>query len=123
MKNSHRAVPTSFIVPRFVLPHPVLSQLTSQLRGLVLRPLVPCFLAAVLCSIGVGAQEKTAEPSHASGWVVIPVEEYRVLRAKAYPVEHDPEPPPLDATSPAWTTTCMWPAIWPRDEPHSPSMF
>ncbi len=30
--------------------------------------------------------------------MVIPVEEYRVLRAKAYPVEHDPEPPPLDAT-------------------------
>jgi hypothetical protein len=29
---------------------------------------------------------------------VIPVEEYRVLRAKAYPVDHDPEPPPLDAT-------------------------
>jgi len=29
---------------------------------------------------------------------VIPVDEYRVLRAKAYPVEHDPEPPPLDAT-------------------------
>jgi len=29
---------------------------------------------------------------------VIPVEEYRVLRAKAYPVEHDPEPPPVDAT-------------------------
>lgn len=44
------------------------------------------------------AQEKTIEPSHAAGWVVIPVEEYRVLRAKAYPVEHDPEPPPLDAT-------------------------
>jgi hypothetical protein len=44
------------------------------------------------------AEEKTAELSHATGWVVIPVEEYRVLRAKAYPVEHDPEPPPLDAT-------------------------
>ena len=29
---------------------------------------------------------------------MIPVDEYRVLRAKAYPVEHDPEPPPLDAT-------------------------
>jgi hypothetical protein len=26
------------------------------------------------------------------------VEEYRVLRAKAFPVEHDPEPPPMDAT-------------------------
>jgi hypothetical protein len=44
------------------------------------------------------AQEKPAESPHAAGWVVIPVEEYRVLRAKAYPVEHDPEPPPLDAT-------------------------
>ena len=41
---------------------------------------------------------KAVEPSHAAGWVVIPVEEYRVLRAKAYPVEHDPEPPPMDAT-------------------------
>jgi hypothetical protein len=38
------------------------------------------------------------EPSHIAGWVVIPVDAYRVLRAKAYPVEHDPEPPPLDAT-------------------------
>ncbi|MBZ5688098.1 MAG: hypothetical protein LAP86_24045 [Acidobacteriia bacterium] len=44
------------------------------------------------------AQEKPAESAHAAGWVVIPVEEYRVLRAKAYPVERDPEPPPLDAT-------------------------
>jgi hypothetical protein len=44
------------------------------------------------------AEEKTADLSRATGWVVIPVEEYRVLRAKAYPVEHDPEPPPLDAT-------------------------
>jgi hypothetical protein len=44
------------------------------------------------------AQEKPLDSSHIAGWVVIPVEEYRVLRAKAYPVEHDPEPPPLDAT-------------------------
>src|SRR5580693_9160560 len=44
------------------------------------------------------AQEKPLDASHIAGWVVIPVEEYRVLRAKAYPVEHDPEPPPLDAT-------------------------
>ena len=29
---------------------------------------------------------------------MIPVDEYRVLRAKAYPVEQNPEPPPLDAT-------------------------
>src|SRR5579872_2796637 len=44
------------------------------------------------------AQDKPLDSSHTAGWVVIPVEEYRVLRAKAYPVEHDPEPPPLDAT-------------------------
>lgn len=46
----------------------------------------------------VMAQEKPLDASHIAGWVVIPVEEYRVLRSKAYPVEHDPEPPPLDAT-------------------------
>jgi hypothetical protein len=70
-----------------------------QLRRIALRPLFPCIVAA---SLGWGAaaqaQEKTVEPSHIAGWVVIPVGEYRVLRAKAYPVEHDPEPPPTDAT-------------------------
>ena len=29
---------------------------------------------------------------------MIPVDDYRVLRAKAYPTEHEPEPLPLDAT-------------------------
>ena len=58
-----------------------------------------CCLSATLC-IGLlaDAQEKTIEPARASGWVVIPVEEYRVLRAKAYPADHDPEPPPVEAT-------------------------
>jgi hypothetical protein len=70
-----------------------------QLRRFDLIPLFPCLLAASICWGAIAqAQEKTAESSHAGGWVVIPVEEYRVLRAKAYPVEHDPEPPPLDAT-------------------------
>ena len=74
-----------------------------QLRRFALRPFFLCMVAASLCW-GAAAQaaprsdEKPAEPSHNAGWVVIPVEEYRVLRAKAYPVEHDPEPPPLDAT-------------------------
>jgi hypothetical protein len=38
------------------------------------------------------------DSAHAAGWVVIPVEEYRVLRAKAYPAEREPEAPPVDAT-------------------------
>ena len=79
-----------------------------QLRRFALRPFFPCMVAASLCwgaaaAAQVRGDDKPPEPSHNaashnSGWVVIPVEEYRVLRAKAYPVEHDPEPPPLDAT-------------------------
>ena len=70
----------------------------SALRRLALRWFVPCLVAgSVFCS-AAQAQEKPVEPSHLAGWVVIPVDEYRVLRAKAYPVEPNPEPPPLDAT-------------------------
>ena len=36
--------------------------------------------------------------AHSPGWVVLPVEEYRTLHARAYPVERDPEPLPVDAT-------------------------
>ncbi|HVQ28282.1 MAG TPA: hypothetical protein VMV21_01810, partial [Vicinamibacteria bacterium] len=32
------------------------------------------------------------------GWVVLPVEEYRELRARAYPPERPLEPPPVEAT-------------------------
>src|SRR5579871_3179395 len=71
----------------------------SQLRRFALKKLLPCCVMALLaCATGVRAQEKASDSSHGAGWVVIPVEEYRVLRAKAYPVEHDPEPPPIDAT-------------------------
>jgi hypothetical protein len=35
--------------------------------------------------------------SRSPGWVVLPIDEYRSLRAKAFPPEHDPEPPPVDA--------------------------
>jgi hypothetical protein len=74
-----------------------------QLRRFILRPFLPCIVAASICWGAVAqaaprADEKAVESLHAAGWVVIPVEEYRVLRAKAYPVDHDPEPPPLDAT-------------------------
>jgi hypothetical protein len=35
---------------------------------------------------------------HSPGWVVISVDEYRSLRARAFPAERDPAPPPVDAT-------------------------
>jgi hypothetical protein len=39
-----------------------------------------------------------ADAAHSPGWVVIPVDEYQTLRARAFPAERDPEPPPVDAT-------------------------
>src|SRR6267142_2911015 len=60
-----------------------------------LRRFFTC-LVAVACSYISTATAQ--EASHSAGWVVISVDEYRVLRAKAYPIDHDPEPPPLDAT-------------------------
>jgi hypothetical protein len=73
-----------------------------QLRRFVLRPFLPCIVASVCWGAAAQAapraDDKPTESAHIAGWVVIPVDEYRVLRAKAYPVEHDPEPPPTDAT-------------------------
>src|SRR5438445_302654 len=64
-------------------------------QSLSLVGLLTLAVAALSTSPGTAFGQ---ESSHSSGWVVIPVDEYRVLRAKAYPVEHDPEPPPIDAT-------------------------
>ena len=52
------------------------------------------FAGLLLCARGVPAQ--TA--SHAPGWVVITISDYRTLHAKAYPPEREPEGPPVDAT-------------------------
>lgn len=57
-----------------------------------------CALAAFLFST-TAASSWAQEPGHAAaGWVVLPVEEYRTLRAKAFPKEHEPAPPPVEAT-------------------------
>jgi len=75
------------------------TSLFASRRLSLLRSVLPCLVAvALLSNAAVRAQEKPLEAARAAGWVVIPVEEYRVLRAKAYPADHDPEPPPLDAT-------------------------
>jgi hypothetical protein len=48
------------------------------------------FLLTMTCP----AQETT----HATGWVVLPIGDYRSLHARAYPTEHEPEPTGIDAT-------------------------
>jgi hypothetical protein len=51
--------------------------------------------AATLAS---GQTAPSADASRSPGWVVISVSEYETLRARAYPGEREPEPPPVDAT-------------------------
>jgi hypothetical protein len=79
------------------MEQPVLA-FASALRHQTLRPFVSCFLAVAFFATASLAQEKGGTSAHAAGWVVISVNEYRVLRAKAYPTEPTPEPPPVDAT-------------------------
>jgi len=55
---------------------------------------ISLFTALLLCARSSPAQ--TA--SHAPGWVVITISDYRTLHAKAYPPEREPEGPPVDAT-------------------------
>ena len=57
-------------------------------RVLLLAPLV------ILAAAPVAARQ---DPARADGWVVIPVDDYRALRAKAFPVDPAPPPPPVDA--------------------------
>jgi hypothetical protein len=80
------------------MKNPILSAV-RPLRRFSLRGVFPCIVVAWFCSgVRAPAQEKTSEAVHAPGWVVIPVDEYRILRAKAYPAEQNPEPPPVEAT-------------------------
>lgn len=39
-----------------------------------------------------------AQTVRTEGWVVLPIEEYRTLRTRAFPAPPEPVPPPLDAT-------------------------
>jgi hypothetical protein len=57
------------------------------------RVIQTCVLFLALAS-SVRAQE----PPRADGWVVLPIDEYRSLRSRAFPATPDPAPPPVDAT-------------------------
>jgi hypothetical protein len=76
------------------MPGPVVSFLRRHFTYAILFGV----LAGFALPAPTQAQEKPADSFHGAGWVVIPVDEYRILRAKAYPADHDPEPPPLEAT-------------------------
>jgi hypothetical protein len=63
------------------------------------RPGLPLFCAYLFALLFISAVSSLAQTTaHSPGWVVLPVDEYRALHAKAYPIERDPEPPPVEAT-------------------------
>src|SRR5712692_1138495 len=63
------------------------------------RPGLSLFCAYLLALVILSAPNVLGQTAaHSPGWVVLPVEEYRTLHAKAYPIERDPEPPPIEAT-------------------------
>ncbi len=72
------------------------SSTLSSLREALIVSL--SFALAALCLAPVGARAQAASSTASPGWVVIPVEEYQALRARAYPAEREPEPPPVEAT-------------------------
>jgi hypothetical protein len=55
------------------------------------------FTTALLLTVCV-ARASAQEAPRADGWVVLGIEEYRALRARAFPTTPDPVPPPVDAT-------------------------
>src|SRR5437867_628840 len=60
-----------------------------------LQLFIGLFLAVLFSCAGNSRAQTVA---HSPGWVVLPVEEYRTLHARAYPTERSPEPPPVEAT-------------------------
>jgi hypothetical protein len=62
-------------------------------------PASPLFwLCLLVIPLVLSANTSAQSVPHSPGWVVLPVDEYRTLHARAYPTEHDPEPPPVEAT-------------------------
>jgi hypothetical protein len=73
-----------------------ISNLVISARRVRLAPGL-CFVWIVFLFF-IAVTTSFAQDAHSSGWVVIPVDEYRTLRSKAYPAEPEPEPPPVSAT-------------------------
>jgi hypothetical protein len=71
----------------------------SETFALKKRPALPLLFAYLMALVFLSASSALGQTAaHSPGWVVLPVEEYRTLHARAYPIERDPEPPPVDAT-------------------------
>ena len=54
-------------------------------------------LAALVMMALVAQNAAAQDVIRGEGWVVLPVEDYRALRARAFPANPEPSPPPIDA--------------------------
>src|SRR5215471_12299211 len=59
---------------------------------------IPILASALLLACSVARAQQDSSRSSGPGSVVIGLDEYKALRAKAYPPEREPEPPPVEAT-------------------------
>jgi hypothetical protein len=76
-----------------------MSARNATIQGRKYRPALLFFSALLLATLTIFAAHSLADNSgHSPGWVVLPVDEYRTLHARAYPIESDPEAPPVEAT-------------------------
>ena len=61
----------------------------------MVRAVVLIFALIVALAGASAPAVRAQELPRSDGWVVIPIEDYRALRLKAYPPEPPPEPPPM----------------------------
>ena len=76
--------------------HHLYLQALNKRKSILLS--LAALLAVLLLAPAKPALSQEKDSAHSPGWVVLPIDEYRSLRAKAFPPDRDPEPPPVDAT-------------------------
>jgi hypothetical protein len=60
--------------------------------------LIRSVIVAAVAAMGITPVAAQTPPTRTDGWVVLTVDDYRALRARAFPPTPDPLPPPVDAT-------------------------
>lgn len=79
-------------MPTLSIPHEIVRTIKSG-------PVLTVFCASAFAALSILAANVAAQNAeHSPGWVVLPVEEYRALHERAYPIEREPEPLPVEAT-------------------------
>src|SRR5215813_4964210 len=78
----------------------MINSLVLLVRGRSFSQCLTIPFIALTLLVGAPSTRAQQDSSRSPGsvWVVIGLDEYKALRAKAYPPEHEPEPPPVEAT-------------------------